>query len=59
MTACNANPPPICMCLRPIFLDVIYDCEQCAEEQADQYQRDALAEAQAVRPDEETAEDIG
>jgi hypothetical protein len=26
---------------------------------ADQYQRDAIAEAQAMRPDDETAEDLG
>lgn len=26
---------------------------------ADQYQRDAIAEAQALRPEEETTEDIG
>lgn len=26
---------------------------------ADQYQRDAIAEAQSVRPDEEPAEDLG
>lgn len=29
------------------------------QEQADQYQRDAIAEANAARPDEETADDLG
>lgn len=29
------------------------------QEQADEYQRDAIAEAQATRPDEEPDEDLG
>jgi len=34
-------------------------CHVCNPELAAEYRRDAIAEAQAVRPEDETAEDLG
>lgn len=34
-------------------------CSVCNPQLAAEYERDAIAEAQALRPDEETAEDLG
>jgi hypothetical protein len=46
----NAPREPV-----PLDLPTAEDLQQMA----DQYQRDAIAEAQAVRPEDETAEDLG